>query len=561
VRTKSSPATPIIGPEAGPEVWFHGPGFRGILRAGAGAHAVKKAMTRTTAKRPVVLCILDGWGEREDRENNAIALARTPVWDRLRATMPRSRLDASEGHVGLPEGQMGNSEVGHMNLGAGRVVMQELPRIDAALADGSLAHQPAFERFVTRMKESGGTAHLMGLLSPGGVHSHQHHIAQLARLLRACDVPCVVHAFLDGRDTPPSSARDYLNKFLAESENAPIGVVIGRYYAMDRDNRWDRVEKAYRALTAGNGKRFGNALAAVEAAYAAKQTDEFVEASIIGGYAGMKDGDGLLMANFRADRAREILAALLDPEFDGFDRGRTISFAAATGMVEYSEALNRFMDAIYPPQQLENVLGKVVADAGLTQLRIAETEKYAHVTFFFNGGEERVFPGEDRILVPSPKVATYDLKPEMSAVEVTDRLVEVISGGKTDFILVNFANTDMVGHTGKLDAAIRAVETVDACLGRIEATVKAQRGVMLITADHGNAELMQDPETGQAHTAHTRNLVPLIAIGAGRDVVGLHEGKLADIAPTVLDLLGLQQPAEMTGRSLIIHAGEQREAG
>lgn len=518
-------------------------------------------MGKTAVKRPVLLCILDGWGEREDRDDNAIALARTPVWDRLHATMPRSRLDASEGHVGLPAGQMGNSEVGHTNLGAGRVVLQDLPRIDAALADGSLAHQPVFEQFVARMTESGGTAHLMGLLSPGGVHSHQHHMAQLVRLLRARGVPCIVHAFLDGRDTPPASAEGYLDNFLAESEGAEIGAVIGRYYAMDRDNRWDRVEKAYRALVSGDGLDAESAAAAIAAAYDRGVTDEFVEPSIVGGYAGMQDGDGLLVANFRSDRIREILAALLDPAFDGFARDRTVAFAAATGMVEYAESLNRFMDAIYPPQPLANVLGQVISDAGLKQLRIAETEKYAHVTFFFNGGEERTFPGEERILVPSPKVATYDLKPEMSSGEVSDRLIGVIAAGETDFILVNFANTDMVGHTGKLDAAIAAVEAVDGCLGRIEAAIKDQGGVMLITADHGNAEMMMDPDTGQAHTAHTRNLVPLIAIGAGGDVVGLHEGKLADMAPTVLDLLGIEQPSEMTGRSLIIHAGEQREAG
>ncbi len=511
-------------------------------------------------KRPVLLCILDGWGEREERDNNAIALAKTPVWDRLRATMPRSRLDASEDHVGLPAGQMGNSEVGHMNLGAGRVVLQELPRIDAALADGSLARQPAFERFVSRMTESGGTAHLVGLLSPGGVHSHQRHIAGLANLLRERNIPVIVHALLDGRDTPPSSAAEYLRSFLADSGNTAIGTVIGRYFAMDRDKRWDRVERAYRAMVAGEGEAFPDAGAAIAAAYDRDITDEFVEPAIIAGYAGMRDDDGLLMANFRADRAREILAALLDPEFDGFQRDRVVSFSAATGLVEYSESLTRYIEAVFPPQQLENVLGQVVADAGLRQLRIAETEKYAHVTFFFNGGEERVFPGEDRILVPSPKVATYDLQPEMSAVEVTDRLVEAIDAGETDFILVNFANTDMVGHTGKLGAAIKAVETIDGCLGRIEAAIRKQGGVMLITADHGNAEMMLDSTTGQAHTAHTRNLVPLIAIGTGPDVA-LHEGKLADVAPTVLDLLGLEQPSEMTGRSLIIHAGEQREAG
>jgi 2,3-bisphosphoglycerate-independent phosphoglycerate mutase len=330
---------------------------------------------------------------------------------------------------------------------------------------------------------------------------------------------------------------------------------------MDRDKRWDRVEKAYRAVVSGEGETAADPIAAIEASYGADTTDEFVLPTAIAGYGGMQDGDGLLMANFRADRAREILTALVDPTFDGFDRGRVVRFADAIGMVEYSDALNRFLRPLFAAEKLEHVLGQVIADAGLKQLRIAETEKYAHVTFFFNGGEETVFPGEERILVPSPKVATYDLQPEMSAVEVTDRLVEAIASGTFDFILVNYANTDMVGHTGDLKAAIKAVETVDTCLGRLEAAIGKAGGVMLITADHGNAEQMKDAGTGQPHTAHTMNLVPLILAGERQDATALESGKLADIAPTVLDLMDLGQPSEMTGRSLIIHAGEQRAAG
>jgi len=518
-------------------------------------------MERSAKRRPVLLCILDGWGERKETDDNAVALAHTPVFDRLAATCPKGHLDASEGHVGLPAGQMGNSEVGHMNLGAGRVVLQDLPRIDDAIARGIIPGLPVFKDFVAALKKSGGTAHLLGLLSPGGVHSHQAHMAALARMLENAGVPCIVHAFLDGRDTPPSSAKQYMQDFLADATGATVGTVSGRFYAMDRDKRWDRVEKAYRVMVSGEGERAPDPVAAIEASYAAKKTDEFVLPTAVGGYKGMRDGDGLLMANFRADRAREILTALVDPAFDGFNRPRVIEFADRVGMVEYSDALNHFMRPLFAAQKLEHVLGQVLADAGLKQLRIAETEKYAHVTFFFNGGEETVFPGEERILVPSPKVATYDMQPEMSAVEVTDRLVEAIGGGTFDFILVNFANTDMVGHTGNLKAAIKAVETVDACLGRLDTAIGKAGGVMLITADHGNAELMRDASTGQPHTAHTINLVPLILVGERRDAMALQSGKLADVAPTVLDLMGLARPAEMTGRSLIIHAGEQRAAG
>jgi 2,3-bisphosphoglycerate-independent phosphoglycerate mutase len=518
-------------------------------------------MTDSPRPRPVVLCILDGWGEREETDFNAIAAADTPVWDRLRATNPCARLDASGGEVGLPDGQMGNSEVGHTNIGAGRVVAQDLPRIDAAVADGSLAKAPALGQFVAALKQSGGTAHLMGLVSPGGVHSHQDQIAALANVLGEQGIPVAVHAFLDGRDTPPSSGRGFMEDFLSAAPRATVATVTGRYYAMDRDKRWERVEAAYVAMSAGQAEiHAGDALAAIDAAHAAGSTDEFVPATVIGDYEGMADGDGILMANFRADRAREILLALLDPAFDGFARARRISFAAKTGLVEYSTALAQMMTAIFPPISLQNVLGQVAADAGLRQLRIAETEKYAHVTFFLNGGREEIFPGEDRILVPSPKVATYDLQPEMSAAQVTDRLVEAIESGTYDLIVVNYANTDMVGHTGILEAAVKAVEAVDRCLGRLEAAVGAAGGALLITADHGNAETMRDAATGQPHTAHTNNLVPLLLAVDGEYATRIADGRLSDLAPTILELMGLAIPSEMTGRSLIGHGGEKRAA-
>jgi 2,3-bisphosphoglycerate-independent phosphoglycerate mutase len=510
---------------------------------------------RTQRPRPVVLCILDGWGVREDGPDNAIALAATPNWDRFMASAPHALLDASEHEVGLPAGQMGNSEVGHMNIGGGRVVLQDLPRIDRAIEDGSLAQSPALADFIARLKSSGGSCHLMGLLSPGGVHSHQAHMAALANLVAAAGVPVRVHAFLDGRDTPPSSARGYIERFLADiaraGPRAAIATVSGRYYAMDRDKRWERVALAWRALVDAQGERAHSALAAVDGAYARGETDEFVKPTVVEGYAGMRDGDGVLMANFRADRAREILLSLLDPEFAGFQRPRAVRFAAALGMVEYSQRLNRFLATLFRPQDMADTLGEVVAKAGWRQLRIAETEKYAHVTFFFNGGEESEFPGEARILVPSPKVATYDLKPEMSAHEVTDRLVEAIDSGAYDFIVVNYANTDMVGHTGDLQAAIKAVEAVDRCLGRLAEAVERAGGALLVTSDHGNAEMMQDAGTGQAHTAHTLNRVPVLLVNAPNHGIRLRDGRLADIAPTLLGLMGLPQPEAMTGRSLI----------
>jgi 2,3-bisphosphoglycerate-independent phosphoglycerate mutase len=502
----------------------------------------------------VVLCILDGWGERADRTDNGVLLANTPKWHKFLRSAPHAHMQASESFVGLPKGQMGNSEVGHMNLGAGRIVMQDLPRIDQAVADGSLAKNKTLGDFIAALKKSGGIAHLMGLISPGGVHSHQDHIAALARAIDAAGVPVAVHAFLDGRDTPPKSAIAYLDKFCADiaaCKAVRIATVSGRYYAMDRDKRWDRVEKAYRALVEGTGEHAAAPRAAIEQSYAKDKTDEFVLPTAIGDYRGMKDGDGLLMGNFRADRVREILTALLDPSFTGFARSRTVRFAAAAGMSEYSTELNPFLMTLFPPEDLNETFGEVVSRAGLKQLRIAETEKYAHVTFFFNGGREEEFPGESRILVPSPKVATYDLKPEMSAPEVTDKLVEAIDAGRFDVIVVNYANTDMVGHTGDLAAAIKAVETVDHCLGRLADAVERAGGTLLITADHGNVEMMRDPETGQPHTAHTTNPVPLLLVNPPPYVRGLEDGRLCDVAPTLLQLLGLPQPKAMTGHALL----------
>jgi 2,3-bisphosphoglycerate-independent phosphoglycerate mutase len=509
--------------------------------------------------RPVVLCILDGWGERPDAADNAITQAKTPVWHRLMARWPHSHLDASEHYVGLPDGQMGNSEVGHTNLGAGRVVMQDLPRIDDAIATGKIAAMPPLVEFIAKVKaqaesKTGGVAHVLGLMSPGGVHSHQGQIAALCRILAGAGLNVAVHAVLDGRDTPPQSALGYLGQFKADTEGAgdiAIATVSGRYFAMDRDKRWDRVEKAYLMLAQGVGHKAVDPLAGVEAAYARGETDEFVLPTAIGEWAGMQSGDGLLVANFRADRIREIGAALLDPGFTGFARDKLIDFSGALGLVEYSEELNPFLATLFAPENLDDTLGEVVSRAGLTQLRIAETEKYAHVTFFFNGGRETVFPGEERILVPSPKVATYDQQPQMSAPEVTDKVVAAIQSGKFDVVVLNYANTDMVGHTGLIPAAEHAVEAVDACLGRLAQAVEAAGGTLVVTADHGNAEMMRDPETGAPHTAHTLNPVPFIVVNAPASVRRVANGRLADVAPTLLSLLGIAQPEVMTGHSLL----------
>ncbi|MHA1108159.1 MAG: 2,3-bisphosphoglycerate-independent phosphoglycerate mutase [Alphaproteobacteria bacterium] len=519
-------------------------------------------MDKSLTPRPVVLCILDGWGQRPDSENNAIAEAATPVFDRLSASCPNALLKTSGTEVGLPHGQMGNSEVGHLNLGAGRIVDQDIRRVDAAIEDGTLAGNPALCALIDRLRDSGGVCHLMGLLSPGGVHSHQDHMTALAGILDSAGIPVAIHGFLDGRDTPPSSGAEYFENLIADIADlsrTSIATLSGRYYAMDRDTRWDRVELAYAMLTEGRGARGDDPLAAIKASYADQVTDEFMLPTAIGSYDGMKQGDGILMANFRADRAREILTALLDPAFDGFERNAAIAFAGACGMVEYSLDLNRHLSVMFAPIPLTGIIGAVVSEAGLKQLRIAETEKYAHVTFFFNGGVEAPFGGEERILIPSPKVATYDECPEMSAAEVTDRLVEAIHGGRFDFILVNYANPDMVGHTGDMAAAVKAIATIDCCLGRLEQAAIETGGALLVSADHGNAETMRNPETGEPFTSHTLNDVPVLLVNAPPWVGALGNGRLADVAPTLLALMGLERPEQMTGSSLLKPASSRSD--
>ncbi len=503
--------------------------------------------------RPAVLCILDGWGWRPAAQDNAIVLAKPANFNRMIAECPHALLATSGRAVGLPAGQMGNSEVGHMNIGAGRVVVQDLPRIDDAIADGTFAVRPELTALIDKARAAHGAVHIMGLVSTGGVHSHQDHIVALVKAASAAGIAVHVHAFLDGRDTPPKSGLGFMSTFekdIAGCANARVATVCGRYYAMDRDNRWERVVKAYDAIVSAKGETAQTAQAAIEASYAKDITDEFVVPCAIGGYAGVRDADALLFANFRADRARELSTALLDPQFAGFARRRPPKFSAAAGMTEYSVPLKAFMAALFPPEDISETLGQYAAELGLTQLRIAETEKYAHVTFFLNGGREEPFPGEDRILVPSPKVATYDMQPEMSAYEVTAKLEAAIASGKYDLIVANYANTDMVGHTGRLESAESAVHAVDECLGKLRAAVETAGGVLLVTADHGNAEMMRDPETGEPHTAHTTFDVPIIVVNARRPLK-LANGRLADVAPTLLDLMGLAKPQAMTGHSLV----------
>jgi 2,3-bisphosphoglycerate-independent phosphoglycerate mutase len=503
----------------------------------------------------MVLCILDGWGFREDQPDNAITRAKAPVFRGAWEKYPHALLDASEEYVGLPKGQIGNSEVGHMNLGAGRVIFQDLPLIDRTITKGELAAIPALQKLIAELKVSGGVCHLMGLASPGGVHSHQAHMIELAHIVAAAGIPVALHAFLDGRDVPPQSGAEQIAKLsadLAPITGATLATMCGRYYAMDRDKRWERVERAYDLVTQGKGTRATDAVAAIKASYTTDIHDEFVEPVVLGDFTGMKDGDGILFANFRADRAREILTALVDPDFAGFARKKIIRFVTAAGMVEYSTALNKFMTALFPPKEITDSLGEVVSRAGMTQLRIAETEKYPHVTFFFNGGREEPFPGEQRIMVPSPKVATYDLQPEMSAEPLTDKVVAAIESDAFDLIVLNYANPDMVGHTGKLEAAIKAVEAIDACLERLFTAVKKRGGAVLLTADHGNCEMMYDETTHGPHTAHTLDRVPVMLVSNEQNVALLRDGKLADVAPTLLELMHMPQPAAMDGRSLII---------
>ncbi|MBT54808.1 MAG: phosphoglycerate mutase (2,3-diphosphoglycerate-independent) [Mameliella sp.] len=499
--------------------------------------------------KPVILTILDGWGLREDAEHNAPELAKTPTMDRLTATCPHATLITHGPDVGLPTGQMGNSEVGHTNIGAGRVVAMDLGQIDLAIEDGSFFQNTEILSFAETVKNAGGTAHLMGLTSDGGVHAHTDHILAAAKALTDQGLSVAIHVITDGRDVPPTSAGDQIAAFEAAlPEGAKIVSVSGRYYAMDRDTRWDRVEKAYRAMVEGDAPSQPDVLTGIKASYADDKADEFILPFIVDGYTGIAEGDGVFFLNFRADRAREILSAIGDPEFDGF--ARTLKpLSGLLGMVDYSKAHGAYMTTAYPKQTIVNTLGEWVAKQGKTQFRLAETEKYPHVTFFLNGGKETPEPHEDRFMPKSPKVATYDLQPEMSAGEVTEKFLEAIDHGY-DLIVVNYANPDMVGHTGDLQAAMKACEAVDAGLGQVVSKLDETGGALLVIADHGNCETMVDPETGGPHTAHTTNLVPVILFG-GPEAAQLRDGRLADVAPTLLQLMDLPQPEEMTGVSLI----------
>ncbi len=511
----------------------------------------------TERPKPVVLTILDGWGYSEDNDANAITLARTPVWDRLWHEHPHNLITTSGAAVGLPGGQMGNSEVGHLNLGAGRVVYQEFTRVSRSIRTGSFFSNETLTAAVDRAVQNDTGIHLLGLLSPGGVHSHEDQIHAMAKLAVERGAKRVyLHAFLDGRDTPPKSAEASLKGMCEVFTQLGVGRVaslIGRYYAMDRDRRWDRIEQAYNLLVNGEAEyKVHDAVKGLQDAYARGESDEFVKATLVTpegeSPVRIEDGDVVFFLNYRADRARQLTSSFVEADFSGFERSRVAKLGSFVSLTRYHKHFD--IPVAFPPEKLRNVFGEYIAKLGLLQLRLAETEKYAHVTFFFNGGREKPFDGEDRILVPSPKVATYDLKPEMSAEEVTDHLVAAIEGGKYDVIICNFANSDMVGHTGKIDAAILAIETLDHCLGRVLKALHLAGGEMLVTADHGNSEQMEDHVNHQPHTAHTTNPVPLIFVG--RENAHLHSGgALCDIAPTLLKIMGLPQPDEMQGSPLI----------
>jgi 2,3-bisphosphoglycerate-independent phosphoglycerate mutase len=510
----------------------------------------------TAKKKPLVLMILDGWGYREEAESNAILAANTPVLDELWKTCPHTLISGSGLDVGLPAGQMGNSEVGHVNLGAGRIVYQDFTRITKSIDDGEFQHNPVLVENIDKAIHCGGAVHLMGLLSPGGVHSHEDHIIAAMQLAVSRGAKHVyLHAFLDGRDTPPRSAKASIERI--ESEFARLGTgrlatVVGRYYAMDRDNRWDRVEAAYNLMVEGQAQfHFASGVDALEAAYNRDENDEFVKATTIAPegqeIAKMNDGDTVIFMNFRADRARQMTRTFVDPAFSGFNKARTPALSAFVMLTEYAADINA--PVAFATESLTNVLGEWLEKHNKTQLRISETEKYAHVTFFFSGGREALFEGEKRELIPSPQVATYDLQPEMNSALLTDKLVDAIHSGEFDVIIVNYPNGDMVGHSGVFEAAVKACEAVDQCIGRVVSALKEVGGEVLITADHGNAEQMADPNSGQSHTAHTSEPVPFIYVG--RNAVA-HSGKtLSDVAPTMLHLLGMEQPSEMTGSPIV----------
>ena len=504
-----------------------------------------------------MLMILDGFGDNKNKDGNAIKLANTPNIDKLMKKYPNTDIFTSGLHVGLPEGQMGNSEVGHTNIGAGRIVYQELTRITKSIEDGDFFSNPEFIAAIENCKKYNSKLHILGLVSDGGVHSHNRHLYGLLEMAKRRDFEDVyVHCFLDGRDTPPASAETYVAELQEKMKEKGVGKIAslsGRFYAMDRDKRWQRVQKCYDALVNGEGEKAGDPIKAIEDSYQKEVFDEFVVPTVMCNgnepVAKIEENDSVIFFNFRPDRAREITRAIVDPEFDGFETKKMNLYYVC--FTSYDETMPNVHIA-FKKEPLKNTFGEVVSEAGLTQLRIAETEKYAHVTFFFNGGEEKQYPGEDRILVPSPKVETYDMKPEMSAYEVTDKVCEALENDKYDVVILNFANTDMVGHTGSLQAAIKAVEAVDECVGKIVKIIEEKQGNLLITADHGNAEQMIDYKTGEPHTAHTTNPVPIILVTANKEYKLKENGKLADLAPTMLDLMGIKQPEEMTGESLLI---------
>ncbi|MDD5937479.1 MAG: 2,3-bisphosphoglycerate-independent phosphoglycerate mutase [Clostridiales bacterium] len=502
------------------------------------------------SKTPTTLIIMDGFGLREETGGNAVANARKPVLDKIFAQCPGCKLSASGLDVGLPDGQMGNSEVGHTNIGAGRVVFQDLPRISKAIDNGDFFTNPAYLDAMKSCREGGAALHIFGLLSDGGVHSHIDHIFAILKLAKDQGLTRVwVHPFLDGRDVPPASGKDFVARLTARCAELGVGkiaTVSGRYYAMDRDKRWDRVQKAYDAIADARGVKADDPVAAVQASYDQEVTDEFLVPVVIGDYPGVKAGDSVIFMNFRPDRAREITRCFADPDFNEVKREfKPVKYVCTT---EYDASMPN-VEIAFPHRELKNVFGEYISDLGLTQLRIAETEKYAHVTFFFNGGQETVFPGEDRALIPSPKVPTYDMKPDMSAREVAAEAVKRIESGAYDVVILNFANCDMVGHTGVYEAARLAVETVDECVGQVVEATSNMGGITLITADHGNAERMLEDDGTTPYTAHTTNLVPFYIVGAS---VRLRDGRLCDIAPTMLDLMGLKKPAEMDGETLIL---------
>ena len=505
-----------------------------------------------TKSKPLVLCIMDGWGLDQKSDYNAVEVAQTPNFDYLSKHYPYSTLDASGEAVGLPNDQVGNSEVGHMNLGSGRVVLQTLPKINKAFLDNKIRTNKNFQNFLSKHNEN-KTVHLLGLCSDGGVHSHYNHIIGMARLLNENNLKIVLHIFSDGRDCSPKQLGHLIKEFESSlPKSVKIVTLIGRYFSMDRDNRWDRVKKSFDLIAYGKHKRKeADVTTAIRKAYENNETDEFISPTVIGDYKGINEGDSLIMINFRADRVRELLMPFIDSSFNKFSKdANTPILLNNLGMTEYSTEISKFMESIFKNEEIENTLGEIISNANLKQLRLAETEKYPHVTFFFNGGKETVYPGEKRIMVPSPKVATYDLKPEMSADLIEAELINAIKNQKHDLIIVNFANPDMVGHTGDLKATIHAVETVDKSIGNVKKVLDQYNGIMLLTADHGNSETMIDIETKMPHTSHTCNKVPLILISS-KNNFKLKNGKLADIAPTILELMSIKLPSSMNGQSLL----------